>query len=54
MPHEGSGKPGTHQLLVMPMISMLNGSKHTLKKNTEALEVGRKMTDLAINAEKDK
>ena len=46
---------GTHQLLVYADdVNILDGSIHTIKKNTEALVVGSKEIGLEINADKTK
>ena len=45
----------THQLLVYADdVNVLGGSTHTIKKNSEALVVANKETELAVNAEKTK
>ena len=45
----------THQLLVYADdVNILDGSIHTIKKNTEALVVGSKEIGLEINADKTK
>jgi hypothetical protein len=46
---------GAHQLLVYVYadnVNILGGSVHTVKKNTEALEVGSKEIGLEVNADK--
>jgi hypothetical protein len=44
---------GTHQLLVFADdVSMLGGSIHTVRKNTEALVVTSKETGTEVNTEK--
>jgi hypothetical protein len=46
---------GTHQLLVYADdVSVLGGSVHAIKKNTEALVVASKEIGLEVNAEKTK
>jgi hypothetical protein len=46
---------GTHQLLVYADdVSMLGGSLHTIKENTEALLVASKEIGLEVNADKSK
>ena len=59
--YEGSGEPewleisnGTHQLLVYADDNVLDGSIHTLKKNTEALAAASKKSGLETNADKTK
>jgi hypothetical protein len=56
---EGSGKAGgleingTHQILVYADdVSILGGSIHTIKRNTEALVLTSKETGVEVNAEK--
>jgi hypothetical protein len=45
---------GTYQLLVCAYdVSVLSGSTHTLKKNTEALVVASKEIGLELNADKN-
>jgi hypothetical protein len=46
---------GTHKLLVYADdVSILGGSVHAIKKNTEALLVGSKESGLEVNADKTK
>ena len=46
---------GAHQLLVYAYdVNMLDGSIHTIKKNTESLVVASKETGLEVNADKTK
>jgi len=46
---------GTHQLLIyMLMLIYLGGSIHTIQKNTEALVVAGKETELGVNADRTK
>jgi hypothetical protein len=46
---------GTHQLLVYADdVNMLDGSIHTIRKNTEALLIAGKEIGLDVNAEKAK
>jgi len=46
---------GAHQLLVYADdVNMLDGSVHTIKKNTESLVVASKETGLEVNADKTK
>ena len=46
---------GTHQLLVYANdVNILEGSVHTTKKNTEALQVRSKEIGLEVNADKTK
>ena len=52
---EGLRLNGTHQLLVYAdVVNIMGGSVHTIKKNTEALEVSSNETGLEVNAEKTK
>ena len=44
----------THQLLVYADDNVLDGSIHTLKKNTEALAAASKKSGLETNADKTK
>ena len=53
--HDGLKLNGRHQLLVYADdVSILGGSIHIIKKNTEALVVGSKETGLEVNADKTK
>jgi len=46
---------GTHQVLVYANgVNILDGSLHTIKKNTEAFEVASEETELQVNADKTK
>jgi hypothetical protein len=46
---------GTHQLLVyVDDVKILDGSVHTIEKNTEGLVVASKETGLEVNADKTK
>jgi hypothetical protein len=45
---------GTHQLLDYADVNFLDGSVHTVKKNTEDLVIASKETGLEFNADKTK
>jgi len=46
---------GTHLLLVCADdVNILGGSLHTIRKNSEALVVASKKTELEVNADKTK
>jgi len=52
---DGLKLDGIHQLLVYADdVNILAGSKHTVKKNTEALLVASKEIGLEVNADKTK
>ena len=58
---EGSGKPGgleikwnTSALIYADDVSILGGSIHIIRKNTEALLIASKDIGLEVNAEKNK
>ena len=54
--HDGLKLIGTHKLRVYSdgVFKKLDGSGHTIKKNTEALVVASKETGLEVNANKTK
>jgi hypothetical protein len=43
---------GAHQLLVYADVNILGGSVHTVQKNTDALVVASKETELEVNTDK--
>jgi hypothetical protein len=52
---EGLKLNGTHQLLAYAdYVSIMGGSIHSIKKNTQALVVSSKEIGLEVNAEKTK
>jgi hypothetical protein len=51
---EGLKLNGTHQLPIYADVNILDGSIHTIKKNTEALIVDSKEIGLEVHAEKTK
>jgi hypothetical protein len=51
---DGLKLSGTHQILVYADVNILDGSVHTIKKNTEAIGVASKEIGLTVRASKSK